>query len=154
MLEHSESNMKRVREIIQLIFNGQKTELIPKYYCPSCVCYDPAHGDRQSTFEDLESMIELYRQAFPNYHYSIRDMIATGPQVAFTLQVTGTHTGPFMNFAPTQKSFDVLMMVIATFKDGKITGVTQVHDTGKLFAQLGLNPAEIPTVQDFRDSTV
>lgn len=151
MLALSEANIDRVRDIIQGIFNDQKIELIPQYYCESCICTDPGHGERQSTYADLTAMIELYRTAFPDYHYKIKDIIAAGPQVAFTLRVTGTHTGPFMSFAPTENSFDVLMMVIATFTDGKITHVNQIHDTTKLFSQLGLDPNEITTVQEFRD---
>lgn len=140
------SNANRVYEIIDKIFNGKDFSLLPNYYSEKVVCTDPGHGQRHTTYADLEGMFRLYEQAFPGYIYKIKDLIAYADKVAFTLKVTGIHSGKFLNIEPTNKSFEVLMMVIATFDaNGKITEVTQVHDLPSLLSQLGINASDLST---------
>lgn len=84
---------------------------------------------------------ENTRGAFPDARTSIQQQLADGDYVISRFTVAGTHLGPLMGFAPTGKRFELSLIEIARFRDGKIVERWTERDFLKLLQQLGLAPS-------------
>ena len=51
--------------------------------------------------EGFRRYVQLVRDAFPDFHNTIEDLIAEDDRVAARLRYTGTHSGPLFGVAPT-----------------------------------------------------
>lgn len=78
--------------------------------------------------------------AFPDYHFTIEDMVVEGDKVATRVTLTGTHTGEFMGVPPTNKKVTVWAMTISRISGGKIVESWEMMDTLGLMQQLGAIP--------------
>lgn len=78
-----------------------------------------------------------FRNAFPNMHIHLDDLIAEEEKVAFSYTATGTHQGPLMTLAPTGKSSRFTGMGIIRIKNGKVAEGWNVFDQLTMFQQLG-----------------
>jgi steroid delta-isomerase-like uncharacterized protein len=92
------------------------------------------------TREGQKQRITTFRQALPDLHLTIDDLIAEGDKVVFRITVRGTHQGAFMGVSPTGKSVTVTAIDIARFADGKIVEHWGQMDSLGLMQQLGVVP--------------
>jgi predicted ester cyclase len=93
-------------------------------------------------FEDLV-------RTFPDWHWSIIDMVADGDAVVVLTRASGTHRG-IQRFAlnsclmvgvePTGKHFETLHIHWFTLRDGKIVQDDRTRDDIGMYRQLGLLP--------------
>jgi len=86
-------------------------------------------GIKKPMFLDL---IKNTIDAISNHTNKIDDIVAEGDKVAVRMTVTGTHSGEWMGFKPTGKSF--------VMKKGKIQDYRGVKDSLGQFQQLGIIP--------------
>jgi steroid delta-isomerase-like uncharacterized protein len=70
--------------------------------------------------ESLKPFVRNLRDAFPDMHIDLEDMIAEGDKVAIRFRVTGTHEGSGLGFPPTHKKIDITGMTIIQFANGKL----------------------------------
>jgi steroid delta-isomerase-like uncharacterized protein len=66
---------------------------------PDIVVHDPAGGDVTGT-EAFKQFVAVYRNAFPDLHFELEDVIAEGNRVAVRWTSTGTHLGELMGIPP------------------------------------------------------
>ena len=62
----------------------------------------------------------MYRQAFPDFRFTVEDQLAEGDRVATRWTWQGTHSGEFMGAAPTGKEVKLTGMTIHRLRNGKI----------------------------------
>ena len=62
----------------------------------------------------------MYRQAFPDFRFTVEDQLAEGDRVATRWTWQGTHSGEFMGAAPTGKEVKITGMTIHWLRNGKI----------------------------------
>jgi predicted ester cyclase len=79
--------------------------------------------------------------AFPDARTTVQQLLAEGEYVSARFTVVGTHLGPLMGFAPTGKPFELQLIEIARFRDGKIVERWTERDFLGLLRQLGLAPS-------------
>ena len=91
--------------------------------------------------QGLRQFRESTRSAFPDARTTIQQQLADGDYVINRFTVAGTHLGPLMSFAPTGKRFELSLIEIARFRDGKIVERWTERDFLKLLQQLGLGPS-------------
>jgi predicted ester cyclase len=91
--------------------------------------------------QGLRQFRESTRAAFPDARTTIQQLLADGDYVIARFTVAGTHLGPLLGFAPTGKRFELNLIEIARFRDGKIVERWTERDFLKLLQQLGLAPA-------------
>jgi steroid delta-isomerase-like uncharacterized protein len=60
------------------------------------------------------------REAFPDLHVTVEDLVAEGDRVAARVTMRGTHQGVFQGLAPTGKRVEVRAMDMFRISDGKI----------------------------------
>jgi predicted ester cyclase len=81
---------------------------------------------------------QQFRGAFPDIHIAIEDVLVDGDKILARCRVTGTHTGPGVLPAVTNKQVDFTGMCLARVRDGKIVEGWNNFDFLALFQQLGL----------------
>jgi len=90
--------------------------------------------------ERFLSLIDGTLAAFPDHTSSIDDMIAEGDKVAVSMTSTGTHTGQYMNLAPTGKYFSIPECFIIRIENGQVAEYWGIKDALGQYQQLGLLP--------------
>jgi steroid delta-isomerase-like uncharacterized protein len=89
-------------------------------------------------------LVEAYRRAFPDIHFTIEDMIADGQRVATRLTFRGTHLGAFDDVAPTRHAIEVRAIGIFHVENDRLARHWGLFDHGELRRQLeesGADPA-------------
>ncbi len=86
--------------------------------------------------------------AFPDFHYTIEDLIAEEDRVAARLTYRGTHRGDLLGIAPTRKPVAYTGIAVFRLAGGMIVDGWVNGDTLGLMRQLGAVPALGPTASE------
>jgi steroid delta-isomerase-like uncharacterized protein len=86
----------------------------------------------------IQSLFEAYRDAFPDLHIGIDELVAAGDRVALAFTLTGTQNGALMGIDATGKRVEVNGTVFSRFEGGQIVEEWEVIDQLSLFEQLGV----------------
>lgn len=86
---------------------------------------------------ELKSIIQSFRKAFPDLHFSIEDIIATDDRIVARVRMTGTHKDSLFGLPPTGKTVSVNQINIEQVENGRITEHWRVTDELELMKQLG-----------------
>lgn len=81
-----------------------------------------------------------WRQAFPDYHFVLEDLIGEEDRVAARMPFAGTQTGPVLDIPATGRSVRVDEIVIFRIRDGKIVEMWAAYDELGMRRQLGVIP--------------
>jgi len=105
--------------------------------------------------QGLKDFYKSFRSAFPDFQFTIDDMIAEGDQVAVRMTCRYTHKGEFMGIAPTGKPVVVMKMDVFRVVNGKVVEHWDAVDRLGLLQQLGVVPkipqwTTSPTTEGFR----
>jgi len=95
---------------------------------------------------EAEMFWDSWQIAFPDNHLTIRDLFASGDQVAVEATFEGTHSGPLhapdgSQIPPTGKHVSAPYADFFTVHDDKIAIEHLYYDQLELLLQLGLMPA-------------
>ncbi|MET3949108.1 putative ester cyclase [Arthrobacter sp. UYCu512] len=104
-----------------------------------CVDHDPAPGQGRGP-QGFKVLFTGLRASFPDLNFSVEHLTAAGDDVAFAYTITGTHKGPLMGYAPTDRSFRIRGMQLGRFEDGKLVERWGSSDQLGMLTQLGLVP--------------
>ena len=75
--------------------------------------------------------------AFPDYRWTIEQLVVDGPCLAARLTDTGTHTGPWLGVEPTGRRVRALELAIYRFDEGLIADVWSTATDLDVLRQLG-----------------
>jgi predicted ester cyclase len=78
--------------------------------------------------------------AFPDYHFTIDDVVAEGDKLAFRSTFSGTHTGVWSGVSPTGKKKSFTMFYITRISKGIFIEDWFLTDLAQLMQELGVNP--------------
>ncbi|GAC1425408.1 MAG: ester cyclase [Ktedonobacteraceae bacterium] len=90
--------------------------------------------------QGARQLVNLYRSAFPDLHFTIEDEIAEGDKVVQRWTVRGTHKGDLMGIPPTGKQVTSTGMTIVRIANGKIMDDWANFDLFGMLQQLGAIP--------------
>jgi steroid delta-isomerase-like uncharacterized protein len=82
---------------------------------------------------------EIYR-AFPDFHFTVDDIIVEGDKVVTRWTLVGTHKGEFMGIPPTNKKVKTWAITIDRVAGGKFVEEWERLDTVGFMQQLGVIP--------------
>jgi len=138
-----------VRRVFEEAFNQGELAVIDETVALDGV--DHQQPDEPSFREHLKDVVRAMREAFPDLHFEIVQMIGEGEWVASYSVMTGTQTGALrppllpvggpMMIPPTGRRVRVPHMHMIRFKGGQNTELWHVMDTIAMLGQLGLLPA-------------
>ena len=132
----------RNKEIIRCqfedVWNQGRVDLISTYWDA-----DLSNFGELRSLDHLRLIVETWRTAFPDLHFTVDEQLAEGDQVFSHCTLTGTHLGVFMHpswgtLPPTGKQFTVKHMHLFRLHDGKIVEHWAVRDDLGMLRQLGM----------------
>jgi predicted ester cyclase len=132
----------------------ENKELIRRYYGldatsdPKLKHYDEIHAPEYQAHGVMGDMnLAQSKQsnqaifaAFPDFKFTVEDMIAEGDKVTIRFLGTGTHKGPFMGIAPSGKKIILKGISIYKIANGKLVESWGAYDRMSLMQQLGAIP--------------
>jgi steroid delta-isomerase-like uncharacterized protein len=86
--------------------------------------------------------VSALRAAFPDFQYSVEDVIAEGDKVVVRLTARGTQKGEFAGMPASGKQATWSEIHIADLADGRIVEHWVVQDQLGMLQQLGFIPAQ------------
>ena len=90
--------------------------------------------------EGTKQLVTMYRNAFPDVHFTIDEQLAEGEKVMTRWTAHGTHQGELQGLPATGKSSTVSGIAIDRFVDGKIAETWGLFDYFSMMQQLGVIP--------------
>jgi predicted ester cyclase len=73
-----------------------------------------------ATLDDERPTMAAHRVAFPDKHTEIHQIVADDDMVGCFCTVSGTHTGPYFDLAPTGKRLATREMMFNRVRDGRV----------------------------------
>jgi predicted ester cyclase len=89
----------------------------------------------------MRATVTMLRTAFPDLHFTLEELIAEGDLVSVRTTMRGTHRGPFLGIAPTNRAVEQAQIHMIRFADGKAVEHWVARDDLGMFQQLGVLPA-------------
>lgn len=90
--------------------------------------------------EGVKKAIQNLHNSFPDFSLTIEDIISEGDKVWGRMTGRGTHKKQFGPIPPTNKKFEITVIDIMRFSDGKLIEHWGVPDKLALMEQLGMKP--------------
>jgi steroid delta-isomerase-like uncharacterized protein len=144
-----DDNKKLVRRWFEEVWNQGREGAIDELLSPEGVGFGLAatntevHGPAE-----FKPFVRNLRDAFPDLHITVEDMVAEGDKVAVRMLVTGTHKGGGLGFPATGRKINVTGMTIIQFANGKLVHGWNNWDQMGMMQQLG-EPAHSASVNKF-----
>jgi steroid delta-isomerase-like uncharacterized protein len=129
------------RRLLDEAFNQGNLDVIDELCADDFVDHDPVMGDQDR--EAVKRTIGGYREAFPDIHISVEDVIAADDKVVIRWRGEGTFENEFMGQQPTgEKGDPVNGISIDRHEGGKVVESWSQWDVLTLMRDIGAMPAE------------
>lgn len=138
-----EDNIDLVRRFYAEIFNGGNLAVADEIIAPGFVEHipQPLPGTHSTTGpEAIRSFASMLREAIPDLHVSIDDVIAAGDKVVTRVTWQGTQQGPLFGADPTGKSLRFTGIDIVRVEGGKFVEHWGQVDVLGALSELGYLP--------------
>jgi steroid delta-isomerase-like uncharacterized protein len=134
-------NARLIRKWFEEVWNQGREETVDAMSAKDVIGHGQAqHGADIHGPEHFKQFMRGFRSAFSDIHVEIHDTVEQGDKVVARWTTTMTHTGTFLNTAPTGKHVSVNGISIQRFAGGKITEGWDNWDQLGLLVQLGATP--------------
>lgn len=120
------------------VWNQGRVEVLDELLAPEYVNHTPSTPNPPRGPEGLKPIVQALRRAFPDLHYEIQDIVATGGTVVMRVKMTGTHRGDLFGLPATGRRISVDQINIEHIRDGRIVEHWRVTDELSLMKQLGV----------------
>lgn len=130
-----------VRQLIERwveAWNGKDAEDVRRFYTDDVVLYQ-APVDR--TLTGVDHIIDRYRdlsEMSDDSRFTIRRLHVVGDIAVLEANITGTHTGTFLNYEPTGRPLNINVCLVLDARDGKIVKHTTYLDTATILRAIGV----------------
>jgi steroid delta-isomerase-like uncharacterized protein len=133
----AEENKAVVHRYIEEAFNRGNLDVVDEMIATDGVHYANVWDEPLRGPEQRRQAVSRWREAFPDLHMSIDDLISEGEKVSYRWTARGTHQGEFLGIAPSGKQMTTTGIVIERLTNGKFTEGWTSSDTLGLMRQLG-----------------
>ena len=86
--------------------------------------------------EGVQRFVSGFLSSFPDLQHTVEEMIAEGDQIAVCFSSRGTHTGLWMEFAPSGKSIHYTGVTVARIAGNRIIEHNTWWDKASLIEQI------------------
>jgi steroid delta-isomerase-like uncharacterized protein len=137
----SETNKTVSRRFFEEVFGKGKLNVLDEIIASDHVNSGPGTLPGLPTGpEGAKQLVTVYRNAFPDIHFTIDEQIAEGDKVVTRWTGHGTNKGELLSMPATGKSSTVTGIVVDRFANGKIAESWGIFDQFGMMQQLGLIP--------------
>jgi steroid delta-isomerase-like uncharacterized protein len=138
--DKSAANKAIAQRFIEEVWHKGNLAVIDELCATNFVDHGPASTDTLRGLDGLKQSVTMYRNAFPDLHFTVEDVIAVGDKVVTRWTAHGTHKGELMGITPTDKQVTVTGISIDRIAGGKIEETWEAWDRMDLMQQLGVAP--------------
>jgi predicted ester cyclase len=131
----TEDNIAAFRKLIEVGFTKGDLSVADELVSPDAL--EHQRGSKPG-IEGTKATITTLHQWFSDFELTIVKLAADGDTVWSLNRARGVNTGSVMGFPPTGKSFEIDVMDVVRFEDGKMVEHWGVPDQLGLLIQLGL----------------
>jgi predicted ester cyclase len=127
-----------VRRFFEELWNAGDLAVADDIVAPHHVHHigdDVRHGP-----EGVRQMASYLREAFPDLHFVLEDVVSDADRVAVRWTATGTHNGQFLDLEPTGRHAQWTGMDMVRLHDGRLVELWANADGGALWEQLTGSP--------------
>ena len=133
-------NKETARKLMEIGWNQGNNKVFEDAFATDAKYHDPTMPNAPLGAAALIEQTRLYRTAFPDLKMTVDQLMADGDYVVMRWTCRGTHTGPLLGAAPTQRKVTVTGMIINRFTGGKIVETWGNWDAAGLMQQIGVMP--------------
>jgi predicted ester cyclase len=137
----TEDNIAAFRKLIEVGFTQGDLSVVDELGSPAGI--EHQRGNKPG-IEGTKATITTLHTWFSDFELTIVKLAADGDTVWSLNRARGVNTGSVMGFPPTGKSFEIDVMDVVRFEDGKMVEHWGVPDQLGLLIQLGLAPRPQP----------
>jgi predicted ester cyclase len=112
-----------VRRLVDEVMNGQHLDVLDELCTPKLA-------------PKLRTAFTQFRQAFPDWHQEIIQLVAEDATVVARFRCTGTHQGTWQELEPTGRSMRIDEVYFFRFTENRISGMWGLEDTWTRMQQL------------------
>jgi steroid delta-isomerase-like uncharacterized protein len=133
----ADGNAAIARRYFEEVWNRGNLDALDELLAPGYVNHTPSTPNPAPGPQGLKPIVRAMREAFPDLHYEIADVIATPDSVVLRVVMTGTHRGDLFGLPATGRRVSVDQVNIERIENGRIVEHWRVTDELKLMRQLG-----------------
>ncbi len=138
----TEQNKALVRRFYEEVFNQGKYEVLDEITASNFDNHSPNNPPGlPNGREGQRQLVMLYRNAYPDVHFTIEDIIAEGDLVVCRWSATGTMTGELLGIPATNRRGSITGTDIERIENGKLAEAWGIFDQLGLLQQMGVIPA-------------
>lgn len=131
-----EQNLAAIKRLIEEGFGRGDVRVVDDLVDEGVV--EHQRGIEPASPEGVKRAIRFLHTAFPDMQVEVLHAVADGDLAWCHFTASGTHLGPFGRTPPTGKSYQIDVIDIARFKNGRIVEHWGVADRFSQLEQLGL----------------
>jgi steroid delta-isomerase-like uncharacterized protein len=139
--DQTNRNKHLVEAFIQELFTKGDLDAVDRYLDPDFVNHDPPFPGAPEGPEGIRAAAALYRQALPDWHSDLDQLVAEGDIVVERFTASGTHRAPLMGVPPTGNTLVLRGINIFRISDGRIVERWGQLDELGVLRQLGIGPS-------------
>jgi steroid delta-isomerase-like uncharacterized protein len=137
----TEENKALYRRWFEEVVSGGNLELADHLLAPGYVLHFPGFPGPVDS-EGHKQLVMMFRNAFPDWHESVDDVIAEGDRVVIRVTGRGTHQGEFQGVPATGEQVLATGIGIGRIDGGQIAESWAAYDALGLMQQLGAVPQQ------------
>ena len=118
--------------------NKGNIEILKELFAPDYGFYSPSSSTKSISKEETIEFVKMVFKAFPDFKWSIEELIAVGDKIIVRFIYRGTHEGEFQGIPATGNKVEFSGIVIARIENGKIVEEKEESDALGLMMQLGM----------------
>jgi predicted ester cyclase len=135
-MSKEDKNKATILRVFEEVFNKGNLSIADEIIAPGWVYHGPL-GEFKGV-EGFKQIVVGVRQAFPDVHMTIDDIVGEGDKVAVRFTMTGTFKGEMRGIPPTGKKATLPISIICHLVGGKEVETFEFFDMLGFFQQLGV----------------
>jgi steroid delta-isomerase-like uncharacterized protein len=135
--ELQEQNKEIVKRMYETFEKGD-FEAYKEVVAPEYAWYVPSRSTKPISREETIEFGKMLRNAFPDFSYSIEELIAGEDRVISIFIFRGTHEGEYQGIAATGNKIEFSGIMITRIENGKIVEDKEEVDQLGMMMQLGM----------------
>jgi steroid delta-isomerase-like uncharacterized protein len=137
----ADENRALIRRFVEEAFNRGNLGVVDEVYAPAHVGHTAGVPEQTSGPEGVKEFVGLYRNAFPDLHTTIEDMINERDKVVYRWTAVGSHQGELLGIPPSSNRVQLTGITIERIEGGKIVETWNNFDQLGMLRQIGAIPA-------------
>jgi predicted ester cyclase len=137
----TESNTELMRRYLEEMWQNRDVSAIERYVDADVLLHDHVDTTGARDTVGLEAIRDAYRfvsTAFPDYRFTVEQLVGEGDRVIAAFAIEGTNTGELFGTPPTYRSAQMRALTMTRWENGKFVEGWQSSDILGLLRQLGI----------------